>query len=341
LRRVALSAVALVASATLIAGCASTTTAADGSGLSSAFNPEPLAEKTVVKVGYPAGLELHTVTLLAKEMGEFEKENLDVQLEVLPSTDSLPLLAGGSLDATLGGITVAVLNAVSGGAVIKDVYPGPSQADADGLWVRTEIADQGPAALKGKSMATSAGAGVVGIIAIQNYLAEGGLTLDDVDMQTISLADLPAAFESGALDAVWLSSPAHLPFAQAGTARKVAGLADDEIVTAVFFGPNLLEAHPEVGQAFIRALKRTELTYLQGDYKADPEIRASVAAALGLTEDELMISESLTFGHTLESSFYEEAQRAWIAIGDIVSFTEPLAPEQYLDSSFIDRIVLP
>jgi len=339
-RRAIASAVALVASATLIAGCASTV-ASDGSGLSSAYNPEPLAEKTVVKVAYPAALELHSVALLAKQMGEFEKENLDVQFEVMPSSDSLPLLAAGSIDATLGGITVAVLNAVDSGAVIRDVYPGPSQADADGLWVRTDLADQGPAALKGKTLATSAGAGVFGIIPIQNYLAEGGLTLDDVTMMTISLADLPAALESGAVDAAWLSSPAHLPFSTSGSAKKVVGLEDDQIVTAVFFGPNLTESNPEVGQAFVRALKRTELTYLQGDYKADPEVRANLAAALGLTEDELMVSESLTFGNTFNTSFYEEVQRAWINVGDIVTFAEPLAPEKYLDPSFMDRIVVP
>ncbi len=339
-RRAAVSALALVASATLLAGCASNI-ANDGSGLSSAYNPEPLAEKTVVKVAMSAKLELHSIPLLAKELGEFEKENLDVQIEVMPATDSLPALAGGTLDVVAGGYTVGVVNAIASGAEILDVYPGPSQADADGLWVHTDLADKGAAALKGKKIATSQGPGVVGIIPIENYLATAGLTLDDVTMETIPLADLPAALESGAVDAAWLSSPANLPFAQSGTAKKVVGLEDDQIVTAVFFGPNLHTTNPEVGQAFVRALRRTELTYLQGDYKADATVSAALAKALDLTVDELKVTESLTFGHKLVPDFYTQAQEAWIKIGGIVSFDKPLDPSSYLDSSFMDRIVTP
>lgn len=339
-RRALVASVAAVASIAMLSGCASTVSN-DGTGLSSAYNPEPLAEKTVVKVAMSAALELHSIGLLAKEMGEFEKENLDVQIEIMPSSDSTPALAGGIVDAVFGGFTVGTVNAVSEGADIKVVYPGPSQADADGLWVRSDLAAQGPAALKGKKIATSQGAGVTAIIPITNYLAEGGLTLADVDLQTITLSDLAAALESGAVDAAWLSSPAHLPFSTSGSAEKVVGLEDDQLVTAVFFGPNLTKAHPEVGQAFVRALRRTELTYLMGDYKAVPEVRDALASALGLTIEELTVAESLTFGHPLTSDFYTAAQAAWIAYGDIVSFTEPLDPALYVDSSFMDRILVP
>ena len=39
---------------------------------------------------------------IAKQMGEFEKENLDVQFEVMPSSDSLPLLAAQAPAPGLG-----------------------------------------------------------------------------------------------------------------------------------------------------------------------------------------------------------------------------------------------
>ena len=332
--------VALGTSAALLSGCASPI-ANDGSGLSSAYNPEPLAEMTTVNVAISAKLELHSIPLLAQELGEFEKENLDVKIEVMPSSDSTPALAGGLVDAVIGGFTVGTVNAVSAGADIHVVYSGPSQADADGLWVQSDIAAQGPAALKGKRIATSQGAGVTAILPIIDYLASGGLTLADVDLQTITLSDLPAALEAGAVDAAWLSSPAHLPFSTTGSATRVVGLEDDQIVAAVFFGPNLRTDNPQVGQAFIRALKRTELTYLMGDYKADPEVSAALAAALGLTDEELRISESLSFGNEITVDFFTAAQEAWIAYGDIVSFTEPLDTAQYVDTSFMDRIVTP
>lgn len=339
-RRFATATLAFFASATLLAGCASTVST-DGSGLSAAYNPEPLAEMTTVKVAISAKLELHSIGLLAKELGEFEKENLDVQIEVMPSSDSTPALAGGLIDAVFGGFTVGTVNAVSAGADIHVVYGGPSQADADGLWVRSDLAAQGAAALKGKKIATSQGAGVTAIIPIKNYLASGGLTLQDVELISITLADLPAALESGAVDAAWLSSPAHLPFAASGSAERVVGLEDDQIVTAVFFGPNLSKTNPEVGQAFVRALKRTEMTYLMGDYKSNPEVSAALAKALDLTEDELHVSESLSFGNSITTDFFTAAQAEWIAYGGIVEFTEPLDLASYVDSSFADRIIVP
>lgn len=309
--------------------------------VSSSFAPEPLAEMTTVNVAISAKLELHSIPLLAQELGEFEKENLDVKFEVMPSSDSTPALAGGIVDVVVGGFTVGTVNAVSAGADIHVIYGGPSQADADGLWVRSDIAAQGASALKGMRIATSQGAGVTAILPIIDYLATGGLTLADVDLQTITLSDLPAALESGAVDAAWLSSPAHLPFSTTGSATRVVGLEDDQIVTAIFFGPNLRTDNPQVGQAFVRALKRTELTYLIGDYKSNPEVSAALAAALGLTVDELKISESLSFGNAITVDFFTQAQEAWIAYGDIVSFTEPLEPSQYVDASFADRIVVP
>lgn len=340
IRRALGAMIAIGASAALLSGCAAPI-ANDGSGLSSSYDPVPLEEMTKVTVAISAKLELHSIPLLAKELGEFEKENLDVQLEVMPSSDSTPALAGGLVDVVIGGFTVGTVNAVSAGADIHVVYGGPSQADADGLWVRSDLATQGPAALKGKRIATSQGAGVTAILPIIDYLASGGLTLADVELEAITLSDLPAALEAGAVDAAWLSSPAHLPFSTTGSATRVVGLEDDQIVTAIFFGPNLRNDNPQVGQAFIRALKRTELTYLMDDYKANPEISAALASALGLTEEELKISESLSFGNEITVDFFTQAQEAWIAYGDIVSFTEPLQPEQYVDTSFIDRIVVP
>jgi NitT/TauT family transport system substrate-binding protein len=340
IRRAFSAVVAIGATVALVSGCASTV-ANDGSGLSSAYNPEPLAEMTKVTVAVSAKLELHSIPFLAKEFGEFEKENLDVQFEIMPSSDSTPALAGGLVDVVVGGFTVGTVNAVSAGADIHVIYGGPSQADADGLWVRSDIAALGPAGLKGKRVATSQGAGVTAILPIIDYLASGGLTLADIDLQAITLADLPAALEAGAVDAAWLSSPAHLPFSTTGSATRVVGLEDDQIVTAIFFGPNLRTNNPQVGQAFVRALKRTELTYLMDDYKTNPEVSAALARALDLTVEELRISESLSFGNEITADFFTQAQEAWIAVGDIVSFTEPLAPETYIDTSFIERIIVP
>jgi NitT/TauT family transport system substrate-binding protein len=339
LRRITIAALVAIGLSVSVTACAPTTVAPDSTELSTSLEPVPFTEPVTITMSMVAKLELFTPVLLAIAEGEFEKENLNVEVELLPFTESIPALAQGIVDVAVSGITAPLFNAVDGGAEIKAVMPGAESTSADGLYVRTTLAEQGPAAMKGKSIGTSVGAASTTIIPIINYLAEGGLTLDDISFEIIPLPDLPAAMLAGQVDAVWVNSPTHLALTAENTAVKVAGFDKGVYVSGIFFGPNLLEENPAIGQAVVRALTRTTLTYLQGDYKADPVIGPKVADALEVTMDELLVTESIVFPSEFRNDFFTEVQEAWISVGEILNYDTVIQPDDYVDSSFFDRIV--
>ncbi|MEY4313063.1 MAG: hypothetical protein RLZZ319_572, partial [Actinomycetota bacterium] len=157
-RRATTALLAVVASTALISGCA-TAGAPDSTGLSTSLDPVPLAEPTTVQVAVSSKFELNSPLFLADAMGEFDKENLQVEITIMPSSDSIPALAAGQIDVVMSALTGTSFNAIDAGAPIYSVYPGGSQVKADGFWVRPEIAAQGAAGLKGATIATSQGLG--------------------------------------------------------------------------------------------------------------------------------------------------------------------------------------
>ncbi len=339
-RRVTALVLASLASAALITGCASNG-GTDVAGLSTSYEPVPLAEETVVHFGGSDPTEGMSAVLIADEMGEFAKENIVIDWQWMPGPDLVTSVATGTLDAMYGGMSVGMVNAISGGAEIRLVATNASSSVQDGLWVKSELAAAGPAALKGKTIASPSGAGINGIVPISEYLAEGGLTIDDVNIIMVPQADLGSTFASGQAQAAWMSAPEWAPFATDGSGQRVTGYTLDTPAGGYFFGPNFLTANPEVGQAFMRALVRAERTYLSGDYKSDPEVAAALMKRLDVTDAELRLTESREMGLPSPTAFYQKAQSMWIEIGDLMTATEPLTVEQMTDWSFRDRIVVP
>ena len=338
-RRIAFTALVALGVTAAVTACAPTPVTPDSTELSTSLEPVPFAEPVTITMSMVAKLELFTPELLAIAEGEFEKENITVEVEILPFTESIPALAQGIVDVAVSGITAPFFNAIDGGAEIKSVMPGAGSSSADGLYVRTDLAAQGPAALKGKKIGSSVGVASTSIIPIMRYLAEGGLTIDDFSFEIIPLVDLPAALIAGQVDAVWANSPTHLAMTADNTAVLVTQHKVDDYASGVFFGPKLLEENPAIGQAVVRAITRTKLTYLQGDYKADPVIVQKIAAALEVTVEDVLITESIVFGSEFRNELFTESQKLWISVGEILNYDTVIPPEEYNDTSFFDRIV--
>ena len=49
--------------------------------------------------------------LLARNLGEFEKENIEIEMVNVKYADAVPQLAQGTIDAAVGGIEIALFNA--------------------------------------------------------------------------------------------------------------------------------------------------------------------------------------------------------------------------------------
>lgn len=339
-RQLAIAALISFGLITTTAACAPSNVANDGSNLSTSLAPVPLEEPATITMTVAGKYEVYTPALLAIAEGEFDKENITVKLETISQAESIPALALGTTDVAVSTFGAILLNAIAGGAELKMVLPAGANLKGDGLYVRPEIAEQGPSAFAGKTLGMAAGIAQTSMIPVLEYLAEGGVTLDDFTIETIPQADLPAALAAGKIDGFYVASPQHLALIEEGLAVRVAGFDPGVYTTGVIFGPNLLTKNPELGQAVVRAIARTTQTYLQGDYKADTVAAQKVADALEISVEDLRATESMVFGFEEKTEIVTEIQELWISVGDILTYETVLEPERYIDSSFIDRIVI-
>ncbi|MGA1247488.1 MAG: ABC transporter substrate-binding protein [Candidatus Nanopelagicales bacterium] len=328
-----------------LSGCSSDTELNQGE-LSGSLEPQPLENPVTLKVSIATNNEGFAALKVADVAGEFAKENITIEYVALPSTEAIPALASGLVDVSAFGITVPFFNAIAGGAEVKMVYAGAENAEASGLFVKSEIADQGAAALKGKIIGLSQGWGQMATVIIEEHLATGGLTLDDLEVAIIPIEDIALSLDSGVIDMAHFGPPNSLLFLENGKAKKVVGYPKGARNLGYAFGPRLLEEEPEIGQAFIRALMRTTENYLNGDYKADPEKLAIFAEAIDVTEEDALLTESVDFTTFSQSEidngafdFYRKVQELWIRLGDLLTYEEPLTPSEYADWSFVQRIL--
>lgn len=325
--------------ALLASGCATTVekTENESALTQSSVVPMKLPNKTVLKVSSAGNFEFMTALYVADALGELEKENIYIEYVTLPSQDAIPALALGQVDVSVIGISATLFNAVADGADVRLVFPGPSSPNGDGLWVSNEFLAK-PNNVEPIRIANSQGPAWLGIVPVGRYLESMGMDWNDVEFQKLPISELGTALELGSVDAAWLNSPAHLTFKEQGSASLLAQYSQKEVATGYAFGPRLLRNNPEIGQAFIRALIRTIQTHLGAGYKANKDITTALANSLNLSDSQLSGGDELGFSLELDTTLQTNAQQIWIDLGDILSYNEPLPPEDYIDLRFARSI---
>lgn len=317
------------------------TTAPSGAGdLAEALAPQPLAETETVRLSFQIPIESYTHILLAKELGEFERENLNVEFVSLASTDAIPQLMSGDLEAVVGAWSAGSINAIAAGADMRSVTEfGVEPQGGAGIYVINELAEQGPAALEGQKIGSAVGLASFATLFLEEYLQQGGLDITDIQVEQLPGAEVPTAMNNGAVAAAYLTAPSYLQVAE--TAQWVAGPPSDFSGSALFFGKELLDERPEIADAVVRAILRTSATYLQGDYKFDPEIQDGLAAALQVGPDVFQRTPSLIFDPAvcMRADILTSLQETWLKVPDILRTPEPLTPDQLLDTSVTERVL--
>ena len=326
---------ALLTGALALTACGGSSSAGASADVPTGLEPQPLAEPTTITVSFGTAAEYLGVVLLADALGEFAKEDLTVEWVDLSSADAIPALAQGKTDVAAVGLNATSFNAIASGADIRVVFPGATKVPADGLYVALDPATGEPKDVQ-KIAAISGPAGI-SVVPIARYLESVGKGVGDVAFEKIDLADMPAALDAEAVDAAWVNAPVTTLLEETGKYARVVGYEDGEYGAAYLLGPNLLRDRPEVGQAFVRAMARTARDHLSGDYKADDATVEALATALESTPEDVRSTPALTFAAELPTVAVQKAQESWLAVGDILEVDEPLAPEAYLDTSFLDR----
>jgi NitT/TauT family transport system substrate-binding protein len=229
----------------------------------------PAGGTTTIRLGY-VPVMIYAPLFVAQERGYFAEEGLKVELTpLLGGSDSVVQLAAGNFDAAVGGAGAGLFNAANRGVKFTIVAPmhqerppltSPLVISAKRTGEIKSVAD-----LKGKKVAINA-TGAATEYWVAQALAKNGLTMDDIQLTTVAFGQVPAALESGSLDASILGEPLATINKDKGI---VAVLADDFIngftSTFLYFSDPLLTQKPDAARGFLRAYLRA-CRDLQGNY---------------------------------------------------------------------------
>lgn len=247
-------------------------------------------ELTQIKVGFVPVMVFAPV-FVAKDLGYYAEEGLDVQLEPFPGgADPVVLTASGELDAAFAGMGPAFWNGVAQDLPIKIVAPGHAEGDpvATPLMISKKSCEDGTitsvADLKGKKVSVNArGATEYWLNAA---LGTGGLTIDDIQLEVLPFPDAVAALEAGAVDAAMVGEPLATQAEQDGIAVRLASSfpVQDIQPTAIIANEQWLTDNPEQAEAFVTGYMRASKLLADGGLD-DPAVQAIIEKYTGVPAD--------------------------------------------------------
>ncbi len=312
----------------------------------------PLAQREKVRISSSTRLEFMSPILLAQSYGEFEKENLEVEVVTLTFADAAPQLAQGSLDAAVGGLEIALFNAGNQGLPIKaalgNYFPphaGDRTTPQTGLWCRrdafTTPDDPADKELEAMTWGSAVGKGSASVYASANEIGKRTPDFDitKADIQRLPSADIVTALQNGALDCGILLDPTWLQIADDPGYVLMATNPPGEPLGMLAYGKTLLQDKPEVGVAVARAIIRTINTYYNGDYHADPTVLAEISKVTNQPLESLTQTPSLVMDWEFREGTTTRIQELFIKLGVITEFTTPVPEETVVDRSFYERAV--
>lgn len=308
--------------------------------------PKPLPERATMIVASAALTSEHNGPLrYAFENGEFEKENLEVELRQLGASDSYPALANGEIDAVWGGPDAGFHNQIIAGANFKWVTGNyyPAEDSQTGLWANKSCGawdgeQPSAAALKGKSIGSVVGGGSVIIYPIGEAVRGAGGSLADIELKQLpGGADFIKALKDCAVEAAWVLDPFWLELQEDPDMVFLQGQPPKEPLGGLLVGPNVLDDNPAKGEAFVRALIRTINTHFPTDYHENEAFMDEIAALLGQEKATLLRTPSMQFDWEIRSQTSERLQEYYTQTGAQQGVR--LAESRTTDRSFYEAAI--
>ncbi|WP_274918057.1 ABC transporter substrate-binding protein [Streptomyces sp. WZ-12] len=268
------------------------TTAACQGGVDGSASDGNTAGATTVKVAHVPST-LFAPLYLAEAKGYFEEQGLRVQLQkVQAGQDAVPLAGTGKVDAVVAGFSAGLFNGMEQGLKVDVVASmGAStgtQPSPTALEVARSALDSGGvkrvADLKGKRIAVAGGAGAAGGYQLAATLRGEGLTLKDVTVVNVPMADMGGALADGGVDAALAPAPFTTAMEERGVASPLAVPPRGTSATGVVFGTAF--AHRPAAEKFLTALRKGAAD-LQGPGATSEENLTVLARATGQKLDVL------------------------------------------------------
>lgn len=281
----------------LIAACgaggeATTTSAADTTTTTEATTTTTVAETTTTSIEFER-VTVKVVTLpfitfapykIGVEEGYFDKYGIDVELvDFTVQEEILPALSSGQVDVSSGLVSAGMFNAIARGAEIK-ITADKGYVEPDGCinWSvlgRKDLVESG--ALDTADQLAGLTVNIVPATWLEYYLsevlAEGGLTLADIEKVNISSPAVPEALDSSQIDVAVNAEPWVTRLGSAGHVP-VLGLPQEltpgESGAVQLYGPTLLGDNRDVGVRFMAGYLEAVEQYAEGPTERNLEIIA-------------------------------------------------------------------
>lgn len=311
-----------------------------------ASTPEPPpGEPTELTIGFVA-ISIYAPIFVAQEKGYYAEQGLDVTLEPLAGgADVVALTASGQLQAAAVGAGPALWNAVAQDLPLTVVAPGHREGSpvATPLMISKTSCDSGAIAsvadLAGKRVAVNARGATEYWLA--QALGTAGLTLDDIELQTLAFPEAVAALESGAIDASMIGEPLATRAEQEGIAVRL--LTDfpvqDVLPTAIVVNADFAAENPRAVQGVVTAyLKATR--DLAGAGFADPANLAIIEEYTGVPA--ALIADAVPPVYDVNGEIDAAALaklQTFFRGRDQLEYDDEIDPDSFIDRRYVETAV--
>jgi NitT/TauT family transport system substrate-binding protein len=280
---------------------------------------------------------------VAKELGFFAEQGLDVELRAFAGgSEMIAQIATNDLNAGIGGAGPGLFNAANGGLPVKIIAPGHSEGDpvATPLVVARSKCESGEIRsvtdLEGKRVSINAPGATE--YWLSQALAQGDLTMEDVELQTLAFADAVIALETGAIDAAILGEPTATLAEQQGIGVRLT--TDFEVQgiqpTVVYGSADFLANEPEAAKGLMIGYMKAVRAIMERGF-TDPEILPIIADYTQLPEELIVASVAPLF--TVDGSINVEGlQRlqSFFRSLDELEYETDIDPETMIDRTSLD-----
>jgi NitT/TauT family transport system substrate-binding protein len=292
-RRLLASAAAVPLLAGVLTGCGYGSDAAETGSSSAPAGGEVLSTEEV-SIGYFANITHATAVLGLAEDGLIRQElgGTGAATQIFNAgPTAIEALNSGDVDLTFVGPNPAINGYAQSGGENLRIVSGAASGGAS-LVVNPDTISS-LADLAGKTLA-SPQLGNTQDVALLSYLADQGLEVNpedgsgDTTVLRIPNAEIPAAFESGDIDGAWVPEPTAATLVNRGAETL---LNEGElwgngqfVVTHVVASQTFLDEHPDVVEAVVRGVVRTNAWINQNPDEAKAAFNSEIAALPGGAE---------------------------------------------------------
>ena len=223
---------------------------------------------------------LNVPTIIEKDQGIFEKE-LGVPVEYAELTsgaDQTQALASGDVQVLYAVGATSVILSAANGADIKVLNMYSRSPKAFCMYSKDETLTT-PESLKGKTIAGPTGTNLHELLV--SYLAQAGMTLDDVNYVNMTIPDAKAGLDGGSVDVALLAGATAYNAEQQGYHLVADGEGLISALIAVATTQKFYNEHPDVIEKLAAA--QDEIASYMVD--SQDKTMETVAAALDLDVD--------------------------------------------------------